>query len=381
MRQALIEAQKGVGHVEPNPPVGCVILDKNYRFLSSGYHKQYGGPHAEVEALNQVRDKSRLKGAFVFVTLEPCHHRGQTPSCARELAKHPLHSVIYGASDPFTKRGGLEFLRSKGIGTRFSTAGLKEELNDLVQPFVFSFLKKKPFVSLKLATTLDGRFYLPHRRWITGNEARRHGHFLRACHQGVMVGVQTLLQDNPRLNVRLKGFSNRKNKVIILDPQGKSLPFLPPSRLLTLRPPEQVMLCVSKKKLKGAKKTLSRVFKKPFSQNGVPSRVKKSPGSGLPCLKAVDTDAEGCFDLSHLLDICYREWDLSSVLVEGGGVSVSHFIHQRQACRLYLYVSPVISAGKGLYWSQTLKEGPAPFELKKHKWEKLGSDFLMTGHF
>ena len=268
MRQALSEAQKGVGHVEPNPPVGCVILDKNHRFLSAGYHKQYGGPHAEANALNQVRDKSRLKGARVFVTLEPCHHKGHTPSCARELAKYPLHSVIYGATDPFTKGGGLKFLREKGIRTRHGTAGFKEELNDLVQPFVFSFLKKKPFVSLKLATTLDGVIFTPHRRWITGSEARRHGHFLRASHQGVMVGVQTLLQDNPRLNVRLKGFSNRKNKVIVLDPQGKSLPFLPTSRLLTVRGPEQVMLCLSKNHLRGGEKTLRRAFQKSFPERG-----------------------------------------------------------------------------------------------------------------
>lgn len=383
MRQALLEAQKGVGHVEPNPPVGCVILDKNHRFLSSGHHKQYGGPHAEIHALNQVRDKTRLKGAFVFVTLEPCHHTGKTPSCAGELAKYPLHSVIYGATDPFTKGRGLKFLREKGIQTRHLTAGLREELNDLIQAFVFSFLKKRAFVSLKLATTLNGMISMPHRRWITGSEARRHGHFLRASHQGVVVGVQTLLQDNPRLNVRLKGFSNRKNKVIILDPQGKSLPFLPTSRLLSVRPPGQVMVCLSKKHLAGAKKTLPRLFKKPFPQSKNPPPLGGESGAGLPGLAAVPTHPEGYFDLSHLLDICYREWDVSSVLVEGGGVSVSHFIRQLQAQRFYLYVSPLVSAGKGLEWSQSLKgfKNPASFQLKRCRWDKVGRDFLMTGHF
>ncbi|MYE07195.1 MAG: riboflavin biosynthesis protein RibD, partial [Oligoflexia bacterium] len=136
MELALQEAQKGIGWVEPNPPVGCVILDSDYRFLSSGYHEKYGMAHAEVNALKKIRDKKKLKGAHVFVTLEPCHHTGKTPPCSLELVKYPIQSLTYGVEEPFTRKKGLSFLKEKKIKIIHNT-DFKKENENLKAPFKF----------------------------------------------------------------------------------------------------------------------------------------------------------------------------------------------------------------------------------------------------
>ena len=359
MQLALKEAKKGLGWVEPNPPVGCVILDSNYKFLSSGYHKKYGSDHAEIGALKKIGDKSLLKGAHVFVTLEPCHHTGKTPPCSLELAKYPIRSLTYGAEEPFTQKKGLDFLREKGIKV-IHNFDFQKEMENLIAPFNFSFLNKKSFVSLKVASSLDGVIALKNgeSRWITGEPARNHVHFLRATHSAVLIGVNTFLTDNPQLNIRVDPFKQKKNKVIILDPEGKSFSFLSKSRLLKTHSPEQIIICCADdtkntESLEGLTVFKSHMFEK--------------------------TDKK-YFNLSALMTDLYEKEKIQSVLVEGGAFCWSEFLRQKAAQKLYLYMAPKI-IGSGLCWSKnfTIQKLSKSKNLNSVTFQSIGDDFLVEG--
>ena len=356
MRLAIQYAQKGLGFAAPNPPVGCVILDKNHCFLSAGCHARYGSDHAEISALKKIKDRKQLTGAFVFVTLEPCHHQGQTPSCAHQLARFNLASLTYGAEDPFTQKRGLKFLKQNNISVQASSY-FQEELEDLIAHFKFSFLNKKPFVSLKAAVSLDGQLALNKKKeWITGPRARAFVHVLRAMHTAVLIGADTFIQDNPRLNIRSLRFK-KKNKVIILDPHGKTLCLLPQSRLLQTHSPKNIFLVCFKKYVR-----------------------KKTPLVRVLKLSQKFSSPDGQFHLPLLLSCLYREEGLQSILVEGGARCFSEFLKQKSAQRLYLHIAPKV-LGEGLRWTQSFKAhslSAAP-QLERVKARFMKPDFILEG--
>ncbi len=357
MLLAIEEAKKGLGFVEPNPPVACVILDKNHRFLSSGYHKRYGGDHAEVCALKRVKDKRKLKGAHVFVTLEPCGHQGKTPPCSLALTKYSIRSLVYGVKDPVAKGMGLKHLRKKKIGvSRY--LGLQDELSALVEMFHFSFLNKRSFVSLKIASSLDGTIALRDgsSRWITEKKAREHAHTLRASHSAILIGCNTLMQDDPRLNIRLNQFKGKKNKIIILDPQGKSLSFLPKSRLLKFHSPEAVFVCCSHERRSHLSSTYAqlRFFK-------LDKRLEHFS-----------------FGLLNLLEEFYQKDHIQSILVEGGGITFSQFLKQKMFQKLYLYLAPAV-LGAGIKWSEQfhIKDLQQALSVGAVRVKHIGPDLLL----
>ena len=160
MELAIKEAEKGQGFVSPNPPVGCVILNKDKEFLSSGFYSAYGHIHAEISALNKIKNKESLKGSHLFVTLEPCAHFGQNPPCVDSLLKQPFASIIYGREDPNpkTKGQGLKKLKQKGFKVKQS-AFLQNSIRRLYEVFSFNMEKNRTFFALKTASSLDGIFY------------------------------------------------------------------------------------------------------------------------------------------------------------------------------------------------------------------------------
>ena len=359
MWKALQIAKKGLGWVEPNPPVGCVILDKNHQLLSSGYHKKYGGDHAEIQALKKVKDKTRLEGAHVYVTLEPCHHIGKTPSCSLALAQYPIKSLMYGTKDPFTANHGLEYLEAQKVNIRFSPY-FQEELTNLVKPFTFSGSHKKAFVSLTMGASLDGVIALEtgQSQWITNEHSREHSHFLRATHSAILIGVNTLIQDNPKLNIRISPFLKKANKVIILDPRGRSFPVLPNSQVVKSHPTENIFV------FSFAKNSSSSV------PDGIQYRLLKKEND------------KNSFCLSSLMERLYQEENIQSVLVEGGGITISHFLKEQAAQKLYLYIAPCI-IGKGIRWSEELKIQKLSHRLivNSIKLQSMGTDFLLEGDF
>ncbi len=201
MRRALALARKGLGLTAPNPAVGCVIV-RDGRVVGEGWHKKAGTPHAEVHALAMAGDAAR--GAEVFVTLEPCCHHGKTPPCCDALIAAGVKRVVAGMVDPFLEVAGrgLQTLRQAGI--RVEVGLLEEACKELNKGFIKAVTSGRPYLVYKTAMTMDGNIatVTGHSHWVTGETSRKLVHRLRAQCDAVMVGVDTIIADNPQLTVR-----------------------------------------------------------------------------------------------------------------------------------------------------------------------------------
>ena len=202
MRLALELALKGLGKVNPNPLVGAVIV-KDHEIIGEGYHKKYGGLHAERNALlNCTKSPS---GATMYVTLEPCCHYGKTPPCTEAIIEHNISKVVIGTLDPNAKVSGkgVEYLIQSGIEVVVGT--LEEQCKEINKVFFHFVTTQKPFVVMKYAMTMDGKIATAagESKWITGDLARRRVHHDRNRYSAIMVGVGTVLSDNPLLTCRV----------------------------------------------------------------------------------------------------------------------------------------------------------------------------------
>lgn len=214
MRLALSLGRRGLGRCAPNPAVGCVIV-KSGRILGRGWTQAGGRPHAETMALAQAGDAAR--GATAYVTLEPCAHHGQTPPCADALTHAGLARVVValGDPDPRVDGGGLAKLRAAGIAVE--TGLCADEARADLSGFLGKVTRGRPMLTLKLAGSFDGRIATAsgESQWITGPEARRHVHAMRARHDAVMVGAGTVRADDPSLTVRGLGVSHQPVRVVL----------------------------------------------------------------------------------------------------------------------------------------------------------------------
>ena len=201
MKRALTLARKGIGKTAPNPAVGCVIV-KNGTIIGEGWHKRAGGHHAEVHALQMAGDAAQ--GAVVYVTLEPCSHTGRTPPCCDALISAGVRRVVAGMSDPNPRVNGkgLQALERAGIQT--SCGVLEEQCREINRPFIKHVTTGLPFVTFKCAMTLDGKIasVTGDSRWISCEKSRLQVHRMRAVNDAIMVGVDTIIADNPQLTVR-----------------------------------------------------------------------------------------------------------------------------------------------------------------------------------
>jgi diaminohydroxyphosphoribosylaminopyrimidine deaminase/5-amino-6-(5-phosphoribosylamino)uracil reductase len=227
MRRALELAAKGLYTTTPNPRVGCVIA-RDGKILGQGWHEKAGGPHAEVRALEGID----AGGATVYVTLEPCSHQGRTPPCVDALLRAKVSRVVAGMRDPNAEaRGGGERLAAAGV--RFEHGLLEEEARELNIGFISRVTRRRPWVRMKIAATLDGRTALEDGRsqWITGEEARRDGHRWRARACAILTGAGTVRADNPRLTVRAVETPRQPLRVVVdsrleTPPNARVLPAL-----------------------------------------------------------------------------------------------------------------------------------------------------------
>jgi len=220
MQRALTLAQKGAGKVAPNPMVGCVIVFEG-QIIGEGYHHKFGGPHAEVVAINSVSDTSKLGNADVYVTLEPCSHFGKTPPCADLLVHYKVKRVIVGSKDPNPKVAGRGIKRLEEAGIEVITGVLNEEEALLNKRFRCNFTKKRPYIILKWAQTEDGFLARENfdSKWISDEYSRQLVHKYRSEEQAILVGYNTVLYDSPRLDVR--DWSGNNPVRIILDPGAR----------------------------------------------------------------------------------------------------------------------------------------------------------------
>jgi diaminohydroxyphosphoribosylaminopyrimidine deaminase/5-amino-6-(5-phosphoribosylamino)uracil reductase len=216
MALALQLARRGLGRTAPNPPVGCVLV-KNGRVVGRGWTQPGGRPHAEAEALRRAGDSAN--GATAYISLEPCHHHGATPPCTEALIAAGVGRCVVALTDPDQKvaGNGLDRLRAAGINVETGVAA--GAAAELYRGYTLQRRDGRPSVTLKLATTLDGRIATRRgeSQWITGPDARTHGHRLRATHDAVMVGSGTAVADNPRLSVRLPGLADQQPLRVVVD--------------------------------------------------------------------------------------------------------------------------------------------------------------------
>ena len=321
-----------LGYPAPNPHVGCVIARAG-QAVGEGYHDHAGGPHAEVEALQQAGEQAR--GSTVYVTLEPCNHHGRTPPCSDALIAAGVSRVVVACRDPIgVHSGGIEKLRAAGI--EVDEGVFEEEARAANLPWLTAVERGAPFVVAKAAITLDGRIAALDGRskWITGPEARTEAHRLRAECGAVLVGRRTVESDDPSLTVRHVVVANQPTRVI-LDPGRK--------------------LSMSHRVFDGEAPTL-RV-------------VGGAPGDGEIGVPI----AEGRLDLALLMKELYAR-KITGLLVEGGARTIGGFHEAGLIDRLELFVAPkVLGAGKSWF------EGSTPESLDQAGFEivrigRVGND-------
>ncbi|MEO0102818.1 MAG: bifunctional diaminohydroxyphosphoribosylaminopyrimidine deaminase/5-amino-6-(5-phosphoribosylamino)uracil reductase RibD, partial [candidate division WOR-3 bacterium] len=194
-------AKKGQFFTSPNPHCGAVLV-KGGKIIGKGYHKKFGGPHAEILAIESVKDKRLLKGATLYSLLEPCSHYGKTPPCTERIIREGIKEVVYAMDDPNPLVKGKEVLENAGIRVK---RGVKEkEAKELNEWYIKYMKEKKPYVTLKAALTLDGKMATKggESKWITGEKARDFSNLLRCEQDAILVGINTVIKDNPRLTCR-----------------------------------------------------------------------------------------------------------------------------------------------------------------------------------
>ena len=218
MELAVRMAERSVGLTAPNPPVGVIIV-KDGQILARGWTQIGGSPHAEMHAINQVRNKSLLRGSTMYSTLEPCSHRGKNPPCIDSIIKYQFKYMVISQKDknPLVNGDGIKKLRSKGI--RVTQTNFNNYINKFNNIFFLSINKNKPHVCLKIASTADGKIATKTKdsKWITGKHSRMIGHHLRSKNECILVGRGTVEKDNPSLDCRLPGLDYASPDIFILD--------------------------------------------------------------------------------------------------------------------------------------------------------------------
>ncbi|MDF0716197.1 bifunctional diaminohydroxyphosphoribosylaminopyrimidine deaminase/5-amino-6-(5-phosphoribosylamino)uracil reductase RibD [Muricauda sp. 334s03] len=215
-------AKKGLGTTAPNPMVGCVVVHNN-NIIGEGFTDPYGGPHAEVNAINSVKDKDLLQEASLYVTLEPCSHYGKTPPCADLIAKHQLKEVFIGLKDPHDKVAGNGIKKLEDAGCKVTVGVLEDECREHHKRFLTFQEKKRPYIILKWAESHDGflapdaslRSDDPEPFWITNAHSKQLVHQWRSQEQAILVGTNTVLEDNPKLTTR--NWSGKNPIRVVLD--------------------------------------------------------------------------------------------------------------------------------------------------------------------
>ncbi len=229
MELACAVALKGAGAVHKNPMVGAVLVDAEHRFLVASAHLAFGQDHAEVSLLKQIQQlglSDHLAQSTLYVTLEPCSHHGKTPPCVDAILRVPIRELVYAAIDPnpLVSGRGIRLLEEQGVQCTFSKdfAAMAEYL---LEHFSWGLSHKTPYIGLKTASSLNGMAAYPgdQRAWISGERARHYGHWLRCQYEGILVGAQTIVLDNPTLDVRHPHIQARNPLRIVLDPHGRAL--------------------------------------------------------------------------------------------------------------------------------------------------------------
>ncbi|HEV8376922.1 MAG TPA: bifunctional diaminohydroxyphosphoribosylaminopyrimidine deaminase/5-amino-6-(5-phosphoribosylamino)uracil reductase RibD [Candidatus Polarisedimenticolia bacterium] len=346
-------ARLGEGETSPNPMVGALVV-KEDRILGQGYHRRAGDPHAEIEALGLAGEESR--GATLYVSLEPCVHHGRTPPCTDRLIQAGIVEVIACMKDPDPRVNGRGFERLRSAGVRVSEGTLREEAMRLNEKFVRFVTTGRPYVTLKAAMTLDGKIAAAsgESRWITSEAARQEGHRLRYIHDAILVGVQTILADDPLLTARWG--AGKALLRVILD-----------SRLRT--PPEARILS----RTDGGSALV-------YTLRGSPLQARKAL-EARPGVEVVEVDErDSRVDLERVLEDLGRR-RIVSVLIEGGGQVLGRALSSGAADHLAVFIAPKIlgSAGIPAFAGSAAAGLSDAIPVYEWRWREVGGDLLVEG--
>ncbi|HOK57206.1 MAG TPA: bifunctional diaminohydroxyphosphoribosylaminopyrimidine deaminase/5-amino-6-(5-phosphoribosylamino)uracil reductase RibD [bacterium] len=356
-------AEKGKGLVSPNPLVGAVIA-KGSRIIAEGYHKGFGLLHAEIEALNKAKDKA--KGVTLYVNLEPCCHWGKTPPCTDAIIKSGIKEVIACMIDPnpLVNGNGFKILEENGIKVRYGF--LEEEAREFNRFYITNITKKRPYVILKWAQTIDGKIatYNGSSKWITGEKTREYLKKKRFEVDGILIGINTILKDNPSLDYIAPEFQTKKEIIdrkryfkIILDPEGK-IPF---DAKIWENEKSKVLIVFDEKiedeKIEKFKiKTNFDYIKIPFEN--------------------------GKFDINKLLEKLLIEKNIGILLVEGGKYTLTSFFENRIFDEIWAFIGNKILGGENslsIIGGKDKENINEAVELEKIEIERIEDDILIKG--
>jgi diaminohydroxyphosphoribosylaminopyrimidine deaminase/5-amino-6-(5-phosphoribosylamino)uracil reductase len=356
MQQALELARGGLGFVSPNPLVGCVLV-KDGAVVGRGYHQRFGGPHAEVYALQEAGPQGR--GAVLYVNLEPCSHMGKTPPCADAVIQAGVSRVVVALRDPNPLVAGTGLARLAAAGIAVTVGVCEEAAHKLNETFVKYITTRRPFVTLKSAITLDGKIATRTgvSQWITGELARQEGHRLRHAADAILVGIGTVLQDDPQLTTRLPDGLGVNPLRVIVDS--------------TLRVPLQAQVTDVASDRRTLIVTTARA---PMAHR----EALCTRGVEVVCLPAY---GDGWVDLEALFRYL-GERGVASVLVEGGATLSATLLRRRLVDKVLLFVAPKIIGGDGIS-----VVGPCGVEtmeqvinLRDVVSQRLGNDVLLEAY-
>ncbi len=354
MRMALRLAEKAKGRTSPNPMVGAVVV-KNGKVISRGYHRRAGQPHAEALALK--RAGSAAEGATLYVTLEPCSHTNKrTPPCCPVIRGSGVKRVVVAMIDPNPRVSGSGIKELRRAGIAVTTAVLGEEAKKLNEAFIKHVTTGSPFVTLKIAQTLDGKIATSsgESKWITGEEARKEGHRLRDSNDAILVGINTVLNDDPSLTARIPG---GKDPIRIIVDSSLRVPLH--AKVLKQKSPAKTIIAT----VSGSSARIARI---------------KKTGAEVLTVKS----SQGRVDLRDLMKKLGQR-DIMSVLIEGGSEINASALKAGIVDKVVMFLAPLLMTGTDSICSLG---GLSPKRLREaHGIENMtvsfvGRDLMLTGY-
>jgi len=352
MRKAMKLALKAKGETSPNPLVGALVVKKG-KIIAEGYHKKAGLAHAEVVALEKAGKLAQ--GATLYVTLEPCVHFGRTPPCVYRIIESKIKKVVVGMIDPNPLNNGKGIAILKRHGIEVEVGFLEEELKKINEAFIKYITKRIPFVVVKVGQSLDGKIatFTGDSHWITSDFSRRYAQRLRADFDAIMVGVNTVIRDNPRLS---SPYSKRQPKIVVVDSHLST-----PQDSLIFKNPEVILVTIPSQI---GQETDNRLL---LSKKATILEVKEKAGQ---------------VNLKDMLKkLAARE--ITSILVEGGGTLIGSLFDEGLVDKVIFFISPKIIGGKEAISSvmgRGVKTIDRAFKLREIKFKRLQEDFLIEGY-
>ncbi|MFN3966130.1 MAG: bifunctional diaminohydroxyphosphoribosylaminopyrimidine deaminase/5-amino-6-(5-phosphoribosylamino)uracil reductase RibD [Endomicrobiia bacterium] len=358
MQIAIDLAKKGTGKVSPNPLVGCVIV-KNNKIISNGYHQYFGGPHAEILALRNLPknlSKNSLSKITLYINLEPCcHYNKKTPPCVPEIIKSGIKKLVIAMKDPNPEVNGKGINQLKKSGIECKVGILQKEAEELNKFYIKWVTKKIPYVILKWAMSIDGKIATKtgDSKWISSQESRKYVYKLRSQVDAVLVGIKTVLKDNPYLTAHGEG---RNPARIIIDPYLK----IPENANVLSNEAKTIIIC-SKQSKERVKKIL-----------------KIKPNINIEFLY-FKSNKEQKIEFKEILEILARK-NISSILVEGGGTTNAIALESDCVDEVLVFISPKIIGGENaitpVEGNGIEKISSAPL-FKYKKFIPIGNDYLL----